>query len=280
LGVCIKKSFKRNIFYSKEDSSSSKEEEYEPDTIQDENFIMALEQHKSDQEKTNTEECEVVVDMEGELIVALEKISRLEIKNRLRKEQLQVCKEKDNEVSEEIVILKIQLQEAKRREEILINQIKEKENICDKLEAEIVALRKDLEKSRTQMKFIKESETLDNILSNQRSPDDKAGLGYKESLKIVKGESSMSISTNVKPTSYANALKGNNNQPNKSKVEKKKHLELDQPNYANKHEARKQQVSESYQVGRQRPIPTSKFFIPRHPNFFHGYFFFMWQFWT
>jgi hypothetical protein len=43
---------------------------------------MALEQLKSDQE-----ECEVVIDMEGELISALEEISRLEKKKKkLRKE--------------------------------------------------------------------------------------------------------------------------------------------------------------------------------------------------
>jgi hypothetical protein len=147
-----------------------------------------------------------------------------------------------------------------------MNQIKEKENICDKVESEIVSLRKDLEKSKTQMKFIKGSENLDNILSNQRSPDDKTGLGYKESLKIVKGESSTNMSTSEKPTSYAHALKGNKSQPNKSKGEKKKQLELDQPNYANKYEARKQHVSGSYQVGKQTPIPPSKFF-QRHPNF-------------
>jgi hypothetical protein len=70
----------------------------------------------------------------------------------------------------------------------------------------------------------------------------RQGLGYKESLKIVKGESSTSMTTNEKPTSYANALKG-----------------------------KKQQVPESYQVGRQILIPTSKFFIPRHPNSFYGY---------
>jgi len=58
------------------------------------------------------------------------------------------------------------LEEYKRKEEVLINQIKENENICDKLEAEIVVLRKDLEKFKTQIKFIKRSKTLDNILSN------------------------------------------------------------------------------------------------------------------
>ena len=78
------------------------------------------------------------------------------------------------------------------------------------------------------------------------------------------------MSTNDKPTSYANALKGNNSQPNKSGNEKKKLSELDQPNHANKYEARKQQTPKSYQVGRQRPIPSSNLFIPRHPNFFYG----------
>ena len=36
---------------------------------------MALEQLKSDQEKIDTKECEVVVDMEGELISGLDEIS-------------------------------------------------------------------------------------------------------------------------------------------------------------------------------------------------------------
>jgi hypothetical protein len=72
------------------------------------------------------------------------------------------------------------------------------------------------------MKFIKGYETLDNILSNQRSRDDKKGIGYKESMKIIKGESSTNMSTSEKPTSYANPLKGNNNQTNKSKDENNK----------------------------------------------------------
>jgi hypothetical protein len=32
-------------------------------------------------------------------------------------------------------------------------------------------------------------------------------------------------------------------------------------------------VPESYQADKQRTIPTSNFFIPRHLNFFYGYFF-------
>jgi hypothetical protein len=75
-----------NSFYSKEDRNNSEEEEDEPDIIQDEKILMALEQHRFDQ--IDTEECEGVVEMEGELISALEEISRLEKKKKLRKEQL------------------------------------------------------------------------------------------------------------------------------------------------------------------------------------------------
>jgi hypothetical protein len=48
----FKKSFKRKSFYSKEDSKKSEEEEDEPDIIQDEKLLMALEQHKYDQTYT------------------------------------------------------------------------------------------------------------------------------------------------------------------------------------------------------------------------------------
>jgi hypothetical protein len=81
--------FKRNNFYSRKDSTSSsdtQEEEYDPDTTKVEKIIMALEQQKYNQEKKDTEECEVVVDMEGELISTLEEISRLNKNNILSKE--------------------------------------------------------------------------------------------------------------------------------------------------------------------------------------------------
>jgi hypothetical protein len=103
-----------------------------------------------------------------------------------------------------------------------MNQINEKENIYEKLEVEIISSRKYLEKCKTKIKFIKGVQTLDNILSNQRSRHDKTWLGYKESLKIIMGESSTSLSTSEKPTSYANSLKGNNHHPNKYKYDNNK----------------------------------------------------------
>jgi hypothetical protein len=85
----------------------------------------------------------------------------------------------DDEISksfETIVHLKTQIEEAKRIEELLKIQINEKKESCCKLEAEIVDLRKKVEKSN---KFLNSSRILDEILESQRSSCDKSGLGYK-----------------------------------------------------------------------------------------------------
>jgi hypothetical protein len=74
----------------------------------------------------------------------------------------------DDEISksfETIVHLKTQIEEAKRIEELLKIQINENEDSCCKLEAEIVDLRKKVEKSN---KFLNSSRILDEILESQR----------------------------------------------------------------------------------------------------------------
>jgi hypothetical protein len=75
-----------------------------------------------------------------------------------------------------IVHLKTQIEEAKRVEELLRNQINEKEESCHKLEAKVVDIRNKVEKSN---KFLNISLILNEILEIQRSPNDKSGLGYK-----------------------------------------------------------------------------------------------------
>eukprot|EP00253_Pinus_taeda_P012979 PITA_12979 len=58
-------------------------------------------------------------------------------------------------------------------------QIDEKERHLEKLEGEIVGLRKEIEKTKDiNLKFVKGSETLDEIINVQRSPLNKTGLGY------------------------------------------------------------------------------------------------------
>jgi hypothetical protein len=84
------------------------------------------------------------------------------------------------ELRESNVNLKTQLEEAKRREEVVRNQLNKRVESCHKLEEEVVNLRKKVEKSNTQVKFLNNSMTLDEILDSQRSPNDKSGLGYNK----------------------------------------------------------------------------------------------------
>jgi hypothetical protein len=88
---------------------------------------------------------------------------------------------------ETIVHLKTQIEEAKRIEELLKIQINEKEDSCCKLEAEIVDLRKKVEKSN---KFLNSSRILDEILESQRPSCDKLGLGYKGEDRHAKASTS------------------------------------------------------------------------------------------
>lgn len=64
-------------------------------------------------------------------------------------------------------------------------QYQEKENKCEKLEGEVVSLRK-------QLKMEKSTLALDSLLGIQRSPLDKFSLGFQ------KGESSLDARKNKK----------------------------------------------------------------------------------
>jgi len=86
--------------------------------------------------------------------------------------------EKDN-IIEEITHLKICLKEAKLVEEALKNQILEMERYNERLEQEIVSIRKELEKTKgLNLIFAKGSETLEEIIKVKCSPLIKASLGY------------------------------------------------------------------------------------------------------
>jgi hypothetical protein len=67
------------------------------------------------------------------------------------------------------------------------NQLDKKEESYHELEEEVVNLRKKVENSNTQIKFLNNSMTLDEILDSQRSPNDKSSLGYnKEEISTPK----------------------------------------------------------------------------------------------
>jgi hypothetical protein len=70
---------------------------------------------------------------------------------------LQKYEEEEHDIEEtkkKIIILKIQLEEAKRIEEVARSQLKENEENCEKLKAEIVSLRKELEKTTNHLNII------------------------------------------------------------------------------------------------------------------------------
>jgi hypothetical protein len=80
---------------------------------------MAKEDYDNNITGSDFNEEEVVVDMEGELINALEEIDRLRIKNR-KQRQLLIQFEKDSKKpDEDLILLKIELEEAKKIEDIL-----------------------------------------------------------------------------------------------------------------------------------------------------------------
>lgn len=54
--------------------------------------------------------------------------------------------EENEKLRNKIISLKVENEETKRREDLLKNKLKEKEEICEEREAEIVSLRKELEK--------------------------------------------------------------------------------------------------------------------------------------
>ena len=80
---------------------------------------------------------------------------------------------------EEIYRLKICLDEKNMIIDTLQLQLDEREQFIEKLECEIVEIRKEIEKTKAiNLKFVKGSETLDEIINVQRSPLIKTGLGY------------------------------------------------------------------------------------------------------
>eukprot|EP00253_Pinus_taeda_P031757 PITA_31757 len=81
----------------------------------------------------------------------------------------------------EISKLKFCLEEKNMIIDTLQSQLAEREKHHEKLECEILGLRKEIEKTKAlSLRFVKGSNTLDEIIKVQRSPLIKTGLGYNE----------------------------------------------------------------------------------------------------
>jgi hypothetical protein len=204
-----KKVFKK-ILYTKEDISSSDEDEVSDNETGRVLFMAVKDSDKEDSEEEYEEaeeECEEVeeeieeaeVDYREELMCAIEVIRREKKKN--KKLQAELDKKKDTrELEQMITKLKVQIEEDKRIEEALKEQLEEKDKIIGNLEAEVVTLRNDIQKKNMQ----NSSKVLDDIISSQKSHLDKSGLGYNQT---EKGSSSKTTEQETNPKSYAETIK-------------------------------------------------------------------------
>ena len=163
---------------------------------------------KSEEEYEEAEEeCEEVeeeieeaeVDYREELMCAIEVIRREKKKN--KKLQAELDKKKDTQELEQMITkLKVQIEEDKRIEEALKEQLEENDKIIGNLEVEVVTLKNDIQKKNMQNR----SKVLDDIINSQKSHLDKSGLGYNQT---EKGSSSKTIKQETNPKSYAETIK-------------------------------------------------------------------------
>ena len=145
-------------------------------------MLMAVEDPCDEFIESNMNDEEAEVDMEGELISALEEIDRLRHKKRKQKQLLLKYEKNCKKPSEDFALLKVELEEAKKIEDILRQQLAEKKTRCEALEEEVVEARKELEKYKAlydqNLSSLKASGDLNNIQKYQEG-DDKLSIPNK-----------------------------------------------------------------------------------------------------
>jgi hypothetical protein len=130
----------------------------------------------------------------------IEVIRREKKKN--KKLQVELDKKEDTQELEQMITnLKVQIEEDKRIEEALKEQLEENDKNIGNLEAEIVTLRKDIQKKNMQ----NSSKVLDEIINSKKYHLDKSGLGYNQT---EKGSSSKTTEQETYPKRYAETIKG------------------------------------------------------------------------
>ena len=96
------------------------------------------------------------------------------------------------ELSTYCILLKVELEEAKKISNVLKEQLSHKKMRWEALEEEVVKSRKELEKFQSlyhqNLSSIKASEELNNILSKKISPLNKIGIVYEEGTSSIQSE--------------------------------------------------------------------------------------------
>ena len=136
--------------------------------------------------------------------------------------------------------------------------MEEKDRIIGGFEAELVTLRKDLQKKNMQNR----SKILDNIISSQRPNHEKYGIGYNQT---ENGSSSKTTDQETQPRSYAKAVIGD------KKFYREDHKDTPPPR---KFRFKNQQKSETSRLkeeeGFKRVTPFRISSTPRYQTIFFG----------
>jgi hypothetical protein len=248
---------KKSLVVNNDNSSEETDSDSSCDDKTNDFVLMAKEDHDNKSTGSIDNEEEAVVDLEGELISVLEEIDRLRFKNRKLKQVLTQFEKDSKEPDEHLALLKVELEEAKKIEDILKQQLSEKKLRCEALEEEIVKTRKEMEKFKglyhQNLSSIKASEELTSILNQQRNSKLKDGLGYEEG-------SSSDHPSNIDSIKFVKSSNINNSHPAETK-------EKDHPSKWNeKKNPRTKFVDQKvYRSPQRRQI------FPRYKNFFYGY---------
>jgi hypothetical protein len=155
-------------------------------------------------------------------------------------------------LEEEIITLKIQLEEAKRTEEVMKSQIMKKEEEVEKLEEEVVTLRSKIIKLN---KNVEETETSTSVIENEEKHSRLLEKKNEENRK-----------------SYAEVLKGRNHgQPESKKTiedtsSRRPSMFKPQRSFNHDHDQSRKKF--------RRTMPQRRSFTPRYANLFYGHCFY------
>jgi hypothetical protein len=178
------------------------------------------------------------------------------------KNEIKEKKKVDDDLSKSLEVnvnIKKKIEKAKIIEELLKNQVNEKEESCHKLEAEVIDLRNKVEKSKIQINFMNNSIILDEILDNQGTTNDKLGLGYnKEAIHLKLSTSNYKLE--VSPS----FSKGGNNDTSQPSTQIKE-------TFKKKKKGRHQEAIFTPQRKFRRETPSRWTPKKRYENVFHGH---------
>ena len=109
-------------------------------------MLMAIEDLEGEYAESDMNDEDAVVDMQGELISVLEEIDRLRLKKRKQKKLLMQSEKNVKEPNVDCILLKVELEEAKKISDVLKEHFSQKNMRCEALEEDVVKFRKELEK--------------------------------------------------------------------------------------------------------------------------------------